>query len=381
MMPARKDARHFITPNFRGMVAIHAGLTALVVFWLLGQGASAAEVPFAKAAVTREPSGTNECWVFAYFRQRYEARVEIDAEGRTGTVPLPNPMREEQLHFALSTDGRHWEPLNANRPVWKQRLRDPFINRGPDGVWHLLATGGRSAYRAGQTNLGPACLHATSRDLLKWEAVRSLNLMQGVRDEEGRIARNIWAPEWILERATGDFVLLWSSSFEDAGWKRSRLWFARTRDWQTFAPAKILFAPTYSVIDGTLLEHAGTYYLFHKEEEFGAKTGERRAIRLATSDRLEGPYHIHQGPLNQGQIAPVITEGPEIMPDPTKPGWLLLYDYCMSNGYGMSSSPDLVHWSIEESVSLPPDARHGSVARLSAAEGAALRCGFPNRND
>jgi len=330
----------------------------------------------AKAATT-SPAIENDSWLLAYFRQRYEGRVEIDAEGRTRQVPLPNPMKEEQLHLALSTDGRHWIPLNGNRPVWDQWMRDPFLERGPDGSWRLLATGGRPAPHPGETNLGPACLYATSRDLLKWENARSLRLMQGVRDESGRLARNIWAPEWILDRTTGEFVLLWSSSFEDAGWKRSRLWFARTRDWQTFTPAKLLFDPPYSVIDGTLLEHAGTYYLFHKEEEFGAKTGERRAIRLATAHRLEGPYQIHQGPLNQGQIAPVITEGPAIMPDPQKPGWLLLYDYCMSNGYGISSSADLTRWSIEESVSLPPDARHGSVARLTAAEAAALRSSLP----
>ncbi len=332
-------------------------------------------------AATAKPSEEKDSWVFAYFRQRYQGRVEIDAEGRTRTGPLPNPMKEEQLHLALSTDGRHWQPLNGNRPVWNQWLRDPFVGCGPDGLWHLVATGGRPASRSGQTNLGPACLYASSRDLLKWETVGSLHLMQGVHDETGRLARNIWAPEWFLDPATGEIVLLWSSSFEDAGWKRSRLWFCRTRDWQTLTPAKILFAPPYSVIDGTLLEHGGTYYLFHKEEEFGAKTGERRAIRLATSDRLEGPYQIHQGPLNQGQIAPVITEGPSVMPDPMKPRWLLLYDYCMSDGYGISSSPDLIRWSVEESVSLPPDARHGSVARLTAAEAAALRASFPDKNN
>lgn len=92
-----------------------------------------------EATVATESSREQGPWVFAYFRQRYEGRVEIDAEGRTRTVPLPNPMKEEQLHFALSTDGRHWEPLNGNRPVWRQRLRDPFINRGPDGLWHLVA--------------------------------------------------------------------------------------------------------------------------------------------------------------------------------------------------------------------------------------------------
>lgn len=317
-----------------------------------------------------------ECWLLTYFRQRYEGRVEIDADGKAHQVPLPNPMRDEHLHFALSTDGRHWTPLNGNRPVWDQWMRDPFIARGADGQWHLLATGGRPAGRSAGTNLGPACLYATSRDLLKWDEVRSLRLMKDTRDESGRLARNIWAPEWFLDQKTGETVLLWSSSFEDAGWKQSRLWMSRTRDWKSFTPAKVLFQPPYSVIDGTLLEHQGTYYLFHKEEEFSPRTGERRAIRLATADNLEGPYRIHEGPLNQGQIVPVITEGPAVMPDPKRPGWLLLYDYCMSNDYGVSSSTNLLHWSIEPSTTLPPDARHGSVSRLTAAEAALLRSTF-----
>ena len=133
----------------------------------------------------------------SYFRQRYEARVEIDAQGRAHQVPLPNPMKEESLHFAISADGRHWIPLNRNRPVWEQWLRDPFLGRGPDDCWHLLATGGRPKSPRGETKLGPACLYATSRDLLKWDDVRSLRLMSGVRDENGRLARNIWAPRMV----------------------------------------------------------------------------------------------------------------------------------------------------------------------------------------
>lgn len=336
-------------------------------------------VPAKATAPRKDPQAEQDVWMFAYFRQRYDSRVEIDAEGRTHNVPLPDPMRVEQLHLALSKDGRHWTPLNGNRPVWNHRLRDPYLKRGPDGVWHLLATGGGPGRRAGGTNAGPGCLHAVSRDLVTWEDVRTLTLMEGVRDETGRPARNIWAPKWFLDPNTGETVLVWSSSFEDAGWKRSRLWFARTQDWQKFTPAKVLFNPPYSTIDGTLWEHDGTYFLFHKEEEFAAATGERRAIRLATSDRLEGPYRILEGPLNRGQIVPTITEGPSVMPDPQRPGWFLLYDYCMSNHYGVSSSTDLMHWSIEESVDFPPDARHGSVARLTAAEAARLRAAFPER--
>lgn len=322
---------------------------------------------------TGGPSGAAQTWVLAYFRQRYDSRVEIDAQGQVSNVPLPEPMAVEQLHLALSTDGRHWTPLNDNQPVWEQRVRDPFIRRDADGLWHLVATGAARDRRTAGPGRGPVCLHATSRDLIHWQEARSLWLMEGVTNNAGGRPRNIWAPAWTTDPKTGETVLYWSSSFEDAGWKRSRLWQARTRDWKSFTPAQVLFAPPYSVIDGDLLERDGKYYLFHKEEEFGAATGERRAIRVATADALEGPYQIHQGPLNQGQIVPVITEGPSVMPDLLKPGWLLLYDFCMSNGYGASSSPDLLTWTVEKDVSFPPDARHGSVARLTEAEAARLK--------
>jgi hypothetical protein len=133
------------------------------------------------------------------------------------------------------------------------------------------------------------------------------------------------------------------------------------------------------VIDGTLLEHKGTYYLFHKEEEFGVKTGERRAIRVATSKRLEGPYRLIEGPLNKGQIVPVITEGPTIIKDPLKPGWLLLYDYCMTDRFGASYSSDLIHWSVEEEVRFPPEARHGCISMLTAKEAKTLFETYANK--
>jgi hypothetical protein len=315
-----------------------------------------------------------DVWLLAYFRQRYDSRVEIDADGTIRNVPLADPMKAEQLHLALSTDGRHWTPLNGNQPVWEHFVRDPYIGRGPDGLWRMLATGGGP--RRDRATAGPRCLYAVSEDLIHWEVQAYLPLMQDVRNEAGQLARNIWAPEWFYDETTGEAVLIWSSSFADAGWKESRLWFARTRDWKTFTPAQVLFDPPYSVIDGTLLEHDGVYYLFHKEEEFGAATGERRAIRLAVAEHLEGPYRIIDGPLNDGQLVPVITEGPAVMPDPRGAGWLLLYDYCMSNDYGVSSSPDLIHWTIERKTHLPPDARHGSVSRISAVEAEQLRCAY-----
>lgn len=117
-----------------------------------------------------------------------------------------------------------------------------------------------------------------------------------------------------------------------------------------------------------MLEQDNKYYLFHKEEEFGEITGERRAIRVAVADNLEGPYTTLEGPLNNGQIVPVITEGPSITKTKNNKGWFLYYDYCMTNRFGVSHSSNLIDWTIEEDVTFPSEARHGTVSIISADE-------------
>ena len=98
-----------------------------------------------------------------------------------------------------------------------------------------------------------------------------------------------------------------------------------------------------------------------KEEEFGPETDERRMIRLAVADRLEGPYSVLPDP-----VASTITEGPCVAPDPVGPGWLLYYDLCMADGYGLAQSQDLVMWHPVENVDFPEGARHGSVSILDS---------------
>ncbi len=316
-------------------------------------------------------------WMLTYFRQRYPTRIEINAKGETIEVPLPNPMLDAKLHIALSNDGRHWTAINDNKPIWDQFMRDQYIHRGADGLWRLIATGGGGGSER-RKQFGPSVTYATSKDLITWKLEKYIHLMKDVKDESGQLVRNIWAPEFYYDETTKEYTIFWSSSFKDAGWKESRLWYCKTKDWENFSAAKVMFTPPYSVIDGTLTKHNGTYYLFHKEEEFGAKTGERRGIRVALSKNIEGPYEIFEGPLNKGQIAPTITEGPSVMRDPIRKGWLLLYDYPMVDQYGISSSSDLLHWNIEKNVSMPDDARHGSLSKLSAAEAKALLAAFPN---
>ena len=350
----------------------------MMLAFFTGGWAQSERAPVADKQLTREEfkiEGDKDVYMLTYFRQRYPTRIEIDSAGNIIEVPLPDPLLINKLHIALSADGRHWTALNDNEPVWDHHMRDPYVRRGPDGLWRILSTGGGKA--GDREKVGPSCLYVTSKDLIHWQVEGPLPLMKDVRNEEGAFAGNIWAPEWFYDENTNEYMLFWSSSFKDAGWKESRLWYCKTRDWKTFTPAKVLFNPPYSVIDGTLLKQDGTYYLFHKEEEFGVKTGERRAIRVAVSNNLEGPYEIVEGPLNRGQIVPVITEGPTVVKDLINPGWLLYYDYCMTNRFGLSYSPDLIHWSVEEDVCFPSEARHGCVSILTSEEARKLLEAYP----
>lgn len=331
-----------------------------------------------KTVIKRIATKTDSVWMLTYFRQRYPTKIEINEKGETVEVPLPNPMLSAKLHIALSKDGRHWEALNNNEPVWDRFMRDQFIHRGADGTWRLIATGGGGGTE-NRKNFGPSVTYATSKNLISWKFEKYIHLMKDVKDDAGNFVGNIWAPEFYYDQKTQEYTIFWSSTFKDAGWKESRLWYCKTKDWESFSPAKLMFDPPYSVIDGTLITHKGIYYLFHKEEEFGAKTGERRGIRVATAKNIEGPYQVYEGPLNKGQIAPTITEGPSVMKDPLKNGWLLLYDYPMVDQYGISSSIDLFNWKLEKNTSMPDDARHGSVSRLSAAEANALLKAFPSK--
>ena len=299
-------------------------------------------------------------WMLAYFRQIYGGRVEITAEG-THVVPLTEERLEvESLHLAYSRDDLRWTALHDNRPVLTDIaghtvIRDPFVGRGADGGFHLLATGGASPRDI---------LYARSPDLIRWVEQRSLPVMAPVPE-----ANNCWAPEFVWDPDRQEYFVFWSSSFREAGWLDSRIWCARTADFQEFSTPRVLFDPGYTVIDATLLSHNGTWYMAFKDERFGYEHGEHRYVKIATAPALDGPYTVATGP-----VTPSITEGPSLFQiRDAPPRWALTYDYCMGNDYGASVSDDLLHWERVSDALFPPSARHGSVFAVTKVELAAAR--------
>jgi hypothetical protein len=312
--------------------------------------------------LTQLTTGEPFPWLLAYFRQIYAHRVDLTPDGVQLFRLTHEELSVEALHLAYSYDGLHWTPLNRNQPILaadgnNQRIRDPFVQRGRDGTFHLLATGGMAA-----TDI----FYARSRDLINWDDHRSLPVMGAVSQ-----ARNAWAPEFIFDPEQHNYFVFWSSSFGAHGWDDSRIWCSRTGNFQSFSEPRVLFDPGFTVIDATIVPFEDRFYMFFKDERFGHAHGEHRYIQIATAPSLDGPYGIVSE-----AITPSITEGPAVVRSVEEKRWYLFYDHCMDNRYGVSVSHDLLHWQVVSDTDFPPNARHGSIFGVTEGELAVLQKRF-----
>ena len=91
-----------------------------------------------------------------------------------------NEPENESVHFAVSEDGYNFKSLNNNEPVIKQMLghkccRDPYIFRGEDGVFHIIATDMRCYDGWANNN---SMIIWDSKDLVNWENERIIDFSQ-----------------------------------------------------------------------------------------------------------------------------------------------------------------------------------------------------------
>lgn len=150
----------------------------------------------------------------------------------------------EQLYFSVSRDALHWTDLNGGKPmlvstVGELGVRDPSLIRAPGGDrFYLLATDLRIANGKGWD----AALHRGSTAIIVWE---STNLADWSAPRRIDIAASIpgagcmWAPEAIYDDQHGDYFVYWTTVTMEAGQKRGRIYYARTRDFRTFTPATL----------------------------------------------------------------------------------------------------------------------------------------------
>jgi len=265
---------------------------------------------------------------------------------------------QDGLFLATSRDGLKWTELQPPGKsflppqVGGRLMRDPCLARGPDGAFHMVWTTGWGK--------PPVIGVAHSRDLLQWSEQKAVAVMSHEPE-----ARNAWAPELFYDDAPQRWLIFWSTTIPgrfpetektgDDGWNH-RIYFNATKDFETFTPTRLFFNDGFNVIDATLLKAQGKYHLIVKDE---TKVPVKKNLRIATSDRAEGPF---------GPAGPPITgdwvEGPSAVPIGEE--FVIYFDhYARPQYYGAVKSRDLQHWQdISKEVSFPPGARHGTVLRV-----------------
>lgn len=269
---------------------------------------------------------------------------------------------ESGLHLAWSRDGLSFEVLNEGKSTLKPEvgesklIRDPGLLLGPDGVFRLVWT----TSWAGKT-IG----YASSKDLIHWSPQRAIPVMEA---EEK--AQNCWAPEVIWDQNRREYLIFWSTTIlgrypetENSNRRpdrNHRIYAITTKDFETFSPARLLYDGGFNVIDAMMAQNGPEWLLFVKNETFAPKT--EKNIRLIRAQTPQGPFSTVSAPITGAYWA----EGPAAL----KVGdtWWVYFDKHMENKYGLVQSKDLEHWAdASEQLSMPKDARHGSVLRVPGA--------------
>ncbi len=281
----------------------------------------------------------------------------------------------EQIHFALSKDGRTWEALNDAHPVLvsdvgTKGVRDPYLIRAHDNKgFHLIATDlsvhflnhdwDRAANRASRS-----IVVWDSPDLVNWSRPR---LVKVAPDDAGCA----WAPEVVHDRENGGYLVFWASTTARDSFAKQRIWAARTKDFVTFGEPFIYIEKPNTIIDTTIIRDGETYYRFTKDEK-------HKAITMESAPKLDGPWQDVPG-FNLGRETGF--EGPACYlvepPAAGKPAvWCLLLDnYARRRGYVPFLTTDIASGKFEpaEDFRLPFKLRHGSVLPLTAKEYSRLK--------
>lgn len=282
----------------------------------------------------------------------------------------------EQVYFALSRDGMHWEAVNDGRPVlWSyygsKGVRDHTIIHDPRaGKYHIFSTDLSLAYgmrnqfhgswQSIKENGSKSLSHWTSSNLLDWSKQELIPLGN---DEMGCL----WAPDIIYNRAADDYVLHWSSSHKSDGYNDMSIYFSRTNDFVHYSEPEVLYhRENSSVIDSAIYEEDGFYYLFVKSDR------DPLGNIMLKSTTITGPYERVkafdeamkdlEGGMYEGLTAVQLDDG----------RWAMFLDYYGVQGKGQGYIPFIAD-SLEEAnfsratdnFSFPYGLKHGTILRIS----------------
>ena len=285
----------------------------------------------------------------------------------------------EQVHFAVSRDGFHWQALNGGHPVlWAyygdRGVRDMTIVRDhTSGKFHIFATdlslsyGMRNQYQHSWRNIG---LNG-SRDLAHWV---SDDLVHWSEEEMVRFGTDdmgcVWAPDVIFDREHGEYLVHWSSKHRCNNFGNMAIYGSRTKDFVHYSEPELIYRkPDSSIIDSAMYEEKGKFYLFVKSSPNPDN------LLLLVSDHVNGKFERVEG-FDDSMGAQ--TKGMYEAPTAVKLAdgrWCLFADFygagCAGQGYVPFVSDDLtkgVFTRADEAFHFPYGFKHGTILPITEEE-------------
>ena len=284
---------------------------------------------------------------------------------------LGNSPEQERLSYAVSTDGYNFKALNGGRAVWQSSvgtecLRDPYIFKGEDGLYYMLATDMKSSLG---WNSNRNLLSAKSTDLVHWFDETSIEIANKYSNMQG--ADRAWAPQAVFDPEKGAYMIYFAARVPGRD-DRTIMYYAYSRDMKKLdTEPKLLFAPANGndAIDSDIINVGGKYYMYYKNET-------NKRIYLATADHASGPYsEIKQ--VSEGSLG---VEGPNIYKLIGQEKWIMMSDAYGDGYYVMQETTDLVNFSTvnRSSYSFNFTPRHGYVIPINGDQYTALINAYPS---
>jgi len=124
-----------------------------------------------------------------------------------------NRKDEEQIRFALSSDGYNFKALNRDKPIISSEkislsggVRDPHILRCEDGKTFYMVVTDMTSDKGWDSNRGMVLLKST--DLINWTST-AIHIPTVFPAEFGDVLR-VWAPQTIYDPSVGKYMVYFS---------------------------------------------------------------------------------------------------------------------------------------------------------------------------
>ena len=291
---------------------------------------------------------------------------------------------DENLYYAISTDGFNYTPLNNGNKIldsWdftiSGGIRDPHILRGEDGVFRMVNTDMRSAL-GWASNRG--IVMSKSTDLIHWTH-STVHFPTRFPNGWSSVTR-VWAPETIYDKETGKYMVYFSLLTSDDGTCRyDKVFYCYANDdFTDLEDYPIhLFDRGSATIDADIVfdETDQLYHMIYKNEGINSISHVSASCLTAEEGK---PTGSQWGDLGGGiQQTSVAVEGGGIFRLIDTNTYVVMYDCYGSGYYQFCTTTDWKKYTLvaQTTTSGAFTPRHGSVTPLHPAETRALLEAFP----